>query len=184
MSVLIIKVSVIKQKCWRGFVDVRDNMIIFFYNDMMTVLSVIKQKRGFVDVREAQPCKRGPHITLSSVYLCSSNYYQKIRRKGSLLIWSYIALCFLEWKKESLFILHGFMVWRKYFSDVKESRKVFMFWQHYFSSIKESLHSLDDQRGVSFSSFLAWQKIMHFAMFITTCIWFQITKLVFPNTEF
>ena len=87
--------SVIKQK--RGFVDVWEDMMI-----MMTVLiikvSVIKQKRGFVDVWEAKPCKRGPHITLSSVYLCSSNYYQKIRRKGSLLIWSYIALGFLEWK--------------------------------------------------------------------------------------
>ena len=72
----------------------------------------------------------------------------------------------------------GFMVWRKYFSDVKESRNSFMFWQHYFSSIKESLHSLDYQRGVSFSSFLTCQKIRYFAMFLTTYIWFQITKLV------
>ena len=37
-----------------------------FYDNMMTVLSVIKQKRGFVDVREVKPCKRGLHITLST----------------------------------------------------------------------------------------------------------------------
>ena len=29
-------------------------------------VSVVQQKRGFVDVWEAKPCKRGRHITLSS----------------------------------------------------------------------------------------------------------------------